>query len=152
MIDFNRLKARSSTGEALAKLQEQSKGKASYKDDREWRADVDKDGNGYAVIRFLDAPPQDGEDGTAYVKYYQHGFKGPGGWYIEKSLTSLGKPDPVSEYNTSLRAQISNCEFVRSLLVMVRHIQTTTNLSLITHHRLQVRMLRLNVSGEWGIH
>lgn len=26
----------------------------------------------------------------------------PGGWYIEKSLTTLGKQDPVSEYNTQL--------------------------------------------------
>ena len=37
-----------------------------------------------------------------WVSYWDHGFQGPGGWYIEKSLTTLGKQDPVSEYNTQL--------------------------------------------------
>ncbi len=61
--------------------------------------DVDKSGNGYAVIRFLPAP--NGED-LPFVKLYSHAFQGPGGWYIENSLTSLGQKDPVSEYNTTL--------------------------------------------------
>jgi len=68
-------------------------------DNRFWKADVDKAGNGYAVIRFLPAPG--GED-VPFVRVWDHGFQGPGGWYIEKSLTTLGKPDPVSEYNTQL--------------------------------------------------
>jgi hypothetical protein len=33
---------------------------------------------------------------------FSHGFQGPGGWYIENSLTTLGQKDPVSEYNTQL--------------------------------------------------
>jgi hypothetical protein len=36
------------------------------------------------------------------VKLYSHAFQGPGGWYIENSLTTLGQKDPVSEYNTML--------------------------------------------------
>jgi gp32 DNA binding protein like len=68
-------------------------------DDRYWKPDVDKAGNGYAIIRFLPAPV--GED-VPFVRIWDHGFQGPGGWYIEKSLTTLQKPDPVSEYNTKL--------------------------------------------------
>lgn len=64
-----------------------------------WRPDVDKGGNGYAVIRFLPAP--EGED-VPFVRIWDHGFQGPGGWYIEKSLSTIGEPDPVSEYNKQL--------------------------------------------------
>jgi len=71
-------------------------------DDRFWQPDVDAAGNGYAVIRFLDTPAVDGEDGLPWVQVWSHGFQGPGGWYIENSLTTLGKNDPVSEYNTVL--------------------------------------------------
>jgi hypothetical protein len=66
----------------------------------QWKATVDKAGNGYAVIRFLPAP--EGED-LPWVRYWDHGFKGSTGrWYIEKSLTSIGQPDPVSEINSVL--------------------------------------------------
>jgi hypothetical protein len=64
-----------------------------------WKPELDKSGNGYAVIRFLPTP--DGEE-MPWVSYFDHGFQGPGGWYIEKSLTTIGKQDPVSEYNTQL--------------------------------------------------
>jgi hypothetical protein len=37
-----------------------------------------------------------------WVQYFDHGFQGPGGWYIEKSLTTLNEKDPVSEHNTEL--------------------------------------------------
>ena len=71
----------------------------SYVDDRIWKPTVDKAGNGYAVLRFL--PGKDGE--IPFVRYWDHGFKGPGGlWYIEKSLTSISQPDPVSEMNSKL--------------------------------------------------
>src|ERR1017187_5261891 len=74
-----------------------------FKDDeRFWSLSVDKAGNGHAIIRFLDTPECDGEDGLPYVQVWSHGFQGPGGWYIENSLTTIGKPDPVSEYNTKL--------------------------------------------------
>ena len=73
--------------------------KKSYGDDRDWKATVDKAGNGYAVIRFLPAPT--GEE-LPFVRYWNHGFQGPGGWYIENSLTTIGQDDPVSEYNSKL--------------------------------------------------
>ena len=74
----------------------------SNADDRFWVPEVDAAGNGYAVVRFLDAPAVDGEDALPWVQIWSHGFQGPGGWYIENSLTTLGKTDPVSEYNTVL--------------------------------------------------
>lgn len=72
----------------------------SKNDERYWRPEVDKAGNGMAIIRFLDAPQ--GED-SPWIRSWSHGFKGPGGqWYIEKSLTTLGQTDPVSELNSKL--------------------------------------------------
>ena len=71
----------------------------SFNDDTMWKPELDKTGNGYAVISFLPTP--EGEE-MPWVSYFDHGFQGPGGWYIEKSLTTLNKKDPVSEYNTSL--------------------------------------------------
>ena len=68
-------------------------------DDRLWKPEVDKAGNGYAVIRFLPAP--DGED-LPWAKLYTHAFQGTGGWFIENSLTTLGQKDPVSEHNSQL--------------------------------------------------
>lgn len=76
-----------------------TKGSESYKDDRFWKPEVDQAGNGFAVIRFL--PATEGED-VPWVRIFTHGFKGPGGWYIENSLTTIGKKDPVSELNTVL--------------------------------------------------
>lgn len=74
-------------------------GNNSGGDDRLWKLTVDKAGNGHAVLRFLPAP--DGED-IPWVRIWDHGFQGPGGWYIENSLTTLGKKDPVSEHNSKL--------------------------------------------------
>ena len=68
-------------------------------DDRFWQPEVDKAGNGYAVIRFL--PAAKGED-LPWVRIWSHGFQGPGGWYIENSLTTLGQKDPVAEMNSKL--------------------------------------------------
>ena len=73
--------------------------KKSYNDDTMWKPELDKTGNGYAVVRFLPTP--EGEE-MPWVSYFDHGFQGPGGWYIEKSLTTLNKQDPVSEYNSTL--------------------------------------------------
>ena len=68
-------------------------------DDRFWKPEMDKSGNGYAVIRFL--PPPEGED-VPWAKVWSHAFQGPGGWYIENSLTTLNKKDPVGEMNRQL--------------------------------------------------
>jgi len=68
--------------------------------ERLWKCATDKAGNGYAVIRFLPAP---GTEDFPFVKIWDHGFQGPTGlWYIEKSLTTLGQPDPVGEHNSAL--------------------------------------------------
>lgn len=74
--------------------------KKSYVDERLWKPQVDKVGNGYAVIRFLPAPS--GEE-LPWVRLWNHAFQGPTGqWYIENSLTTLNQNDPVSEYNSAL--------------------------------------------------
>ena len=75
-------------------------GKKSYKDERLWKPELDKSGNGYAVLRFL--PSCEGED-LPWAKLWSHAFQGPTGqWYIENSLTTTGGKDPVSEHNTAL--------------------------------------------------
>ena len=74
--------------------------KKSYVDERLWKPELDKSGTGSAVIRFLPAP--DGEE-LPWVKVFKHAFQGPTGkWYIENSLTTIGKNDPVSEHNSAL--------------------------------------------------
>ena len=100
-MSFASLKKQSSLGSLTAKLvKEVEKTNSVNKgDERLWKPEVDKAGNGYAVIRFLPAP--DGED-LPWVKMYSHAFQGPGGWYIENSLTTLNQKDPCSEFNTSL--------------------------------------------------
>tara|TARA_R100001129_G_scaffold126402_1_gene88621 strand:+ start:379 stop:1263 length:885 start_codon:yes stop_codon:yes gene_type:complete len=101
-MSFANLKKQSKLGSLTAKLVkevEKLNTNGTSGDDRLWKLEVDKSGNGYAVIRFLPAP--DGED-LPFVKLYSHAFQGPGGWYIENSLTTLGSKDPVSEYNSQL--------------------------------------------------
>ena len=68
-------------------------------DDRLWKPELDKSGNGYAVNRFL--PPPEGEE-LPWAKVFSHAFQGPGGWYIENSLTTIGKSDPVGDLNRKL--------------------------------------------------
>jgi len=86
--------------EQVNKLNDKSSEKKSYEDTRFWKPTVDKAGNGMAVIRFL--PAAEGED-MPWVQLFSHSFQGPTGqWYIENSLTTLNKKDPVSEYNTML--------------------------------------------------
>jgi len=84
----------------LTKKIEDSKS-GGYGDDRYWKFECDKANNGYAVVRFLPAPP--GED-MPFVKIYEHAFKDPktNKWYIENSRTTLGETDPVSEANSEL--------------------------------------------------
>jgi hypothetical protein len=100
----------------------------SYVDERIWKPSVDKAGNGYAVLRFL--PATEGAE-LPWVRYWDHGFKGPTGlWYIENSLTSIGQPDPVGELNSKLwnsgidsdkeraRAQKRRLHYVTNILVL----------------------------------
>jgi hypothetical protein len=100
-MSFASLKKQSSLGSLTAKLVKEVEKSNSPQggDDRLWKPEVDKAGNGYAVIRFLPAP--DGEE-LPWTRMYSHAFQGPGGWYIENSLTTMNQKDPVSEYNTQL--------------------------------------------------
>jgi hypothetical protein len=101
-MSFSDLKKQSKLGSLTAKLVKEveklSSGESSI-DDRFWKPEVDKVGNGFATIRFLPAP--EGEE-LPWTKIWSHAFQGPGGWYIENSLTTLGQKDPVSEYNRGL--------------------------------------------------
>ena len=100
-MSFADLKSKSGSFEKLhtelAKVNSPSQ--VSYEDARLWKPDLDKSGNGFAVIRFL---PQPAAEDLPWVRLWNHAFSGPGGWYIENSLTTIGKSDPVSEYNTEL--------------------------------------------------
>jgi hypothetical protein len=101
-MSFENLKKQSKLGSLTAKLVkevEKMSTTASSGDDRLWKPEMDKTGNGFAIIRFLPAP--EGED-VPWAKMYSHGFQGNGGWFIENSLTTLGQKDPVSEYNRTL--------------------------------------------------
>jgi len=104
-MDFEQLKSSSSGFDALTKAletnlnPEDNSNKNKYQDDRFWKPELDKTGNGYAVIRFL--PAVEGED-LPWQRVWSHAFQGTGGWYIENSLTTLNQKDPVSEENTRL--------------------------------------------------
>jgi hypothetical protein len=105
MSDFSALKRNRNTFDSLKKAMEapSTNAEAGSKDDtRFWQPEVDKAGNGMAIIRFLPAPAADGDDALPWVRVFNHGFQGPGGWYIENSLTTLNQKDPVSEYNSIL--------------------------------------------------
>jgi len=101
-MSFADLKKQSSLGsltQKLVKEVEKMNTTGGGADERLWKPELDKTGNGYAVIRFLPSP--EGED-IPWAKLYSHAFQGPGGWYIENSLTTTGGKDPVSDYNREL--------------------------------------------------
>ena len=99
---FAALKKQSRSGsltERLMKKVEKLNEKGNNTDERLWKPAVDKAGNGYAVVRFL---PAHANCELPWTQVWSHAFQGPGGWYIENSLTTLGKDDPVGELNRSL--------------------------------------------------
>lgn len=100
-MSFKDMKSRSKKGfEKLNKeLEKINTSNSSFKDDRIWKATQDKSGNGYAVIRFLPAP--EGED-VPWVRRFNHGFKGPGGWCIENCPTTIDGSCPICEANSEL--------------------------------------------------
>ena len=104
-MDFESLKTSSSGFDKLTKALEEnlnpedSKKQNKYQDERLWKPELDKTGNGYAVLRFL---PATSREDMPWVRLWSHAFQGPGGWYIENSLTTLGHKAPVSEENTRL--------------------------------------------------
>jgi hypothetical protein len=114
-MSFENLKKQSSIGSLTAKLVKEVEKMSSTSggaDERLWKPEMDKTGVGSAVIRFLPAP--DGEE-LPWAKMYSHAFQGPGGWYIENSLTTIGQKDPLGEYNRELwnTGSETNKEIVR---------------------------------------
>lgn len=105
MSSFASLKRNSSSLEKLTKaiesVQQPSEG-GSREDTRFWQPTVDKAGNGMAIIRFLPAPAADGDDALPWVRIFNHGFQGPGGWLIDNCLTSISEKCPVCEHNSTL--------------------------------------------------
>ena len=101
-MSFAALKKQSRSGsltERLMKKVEKLNEKGNNTDERLWKPAVDKAGNGYAVIRFL---PAHANCELPWTQVWSHAFQGTGGWYIENSLTTIGKDDPVGELNRSL--------------------------------------------------
>ena len=100
-MSFSALKRDSASAfQKLTKdLEMVSSGESNSKDDNLWKPEMDKGGNGYAVIRFLPAP---NEEDLPWAKLFSHAFQGPGGWYIENSLTTINKSDPVGDLNRQL--------------------------------------------------
>ena len=101
-MSFASLKKQSNLGSLTAKLVkevEKVNNSGGGGDERLWKPELDKSGNGFAVIRFLPAPDK---EEIPWAKLYTHAFQGPGGWYIENSLTTVGGKDPVSDYNREL--------------------------------------------------
>ena len=101
-MSFAALKKQSKAGsltERLMKKVEKLNEKGNNTDERLWKPAVDKAGNGYAVVRFL---PAHANCELPWTQVWSHAFQGPGGWYIENSLTTIGKDDPVGELNRSL--------------------------------------------------
>ena len=105
MSSFANLKRNRSSLDKLTKALEQTTqtAEAGSKDDnRFWQPEVDKAGNGMAIIRFLPAPAVDGDDALPWARTFSHGFQGPGGWFIDNCLTTLGEKCPVCEHNNTL--------------------------------------------------
>ena len=76
-----------------------------YGDNRFWKMEVDKAGNGTATIRFLTRTVKiiDGKDVVdelPWTRVFNHGFQGPTGrWFIEDCPTTIGQPCPACEQN-----------------------------------------------------
>jgi hypothetical protein len=105
MSSFANLKRNKSSFDKLTKAIEatsQTSTEGSRDDTRFWQPEVDKSGNGMAVIRFLAAPAADGDDALPWVRVFSHGFQGPGGWLIDNCLTTLNEKCPVCEHNSVL--------------------------------------------------
>ena len=119
--------SRTSNIDKMLQVANQDKRK-NFNDPRFWKPTLDKAKNGYAVIRFLPAPA--GES-LPWAKYIKYGFRGPTGqWYIENSLMTFGKPDPVAELNkrmwdtgsaenqAQVRTRSQRIQFVSNILVL----------------------------------
>jgi len=149
-MDFDTLKSSSSNFDKLTKALEQNlkpedqANKNKYQDDRLWKIEMDKTGNGYAVIRFL--PASNGED-MPWQRVWSHAFQDKGGWYIENSLTTLGNKDPVSEENTRLwnTGVESDKEIAKKENESYLTMQMFWSLVTLKIHKMKVELLYLNL-------
>lgn len=101
-VDFKALKKGNSIDKLRGAVEALAKPKYAKDDERFWQPELDKAGNGFAIIRLLDAPAVDGEDALPWVQLFTHGFQGPGGWYIENCPTTLQGKCPACEHNNKL--------------------------------------------------
>lgn len=114
-MSFSDLKKKSSLGTLTSKLLnevEKMNSSGGSSDDRLWKPEVDKAGNGFAVVRFLPSP--EGEE-LPWAKVYTHAFQGTGGWLIDNCLTTINQSCPVCESNRELwnTGSKSNQDIVR---------------------------------------
>jgi hypothetical protein len=113
-MSFSELKKKSSLGSLTSKLlsEVEKMNTSSGSDERIWKPEVDKAGNGFAVIRFLPAP--EGEE-LPWAKVYSHAFQGTGGWLIDGCLTTINQSCPICEANRELwnTGSKANQEIVR---------------------------------------
>ncbi len=133
MTAFSKLKKSSGDLNRLKKEIEKQDAGARQTDERFWKPDIDKAGNGSAIIRFLPGPAVDGDEALPFVRYFSHAFQGNKGWYFENSLTTFKEADPCAEYNSYLwnlidhkdsphrvqaRAQKRKLNYVSNILVI----------------------------------
>ena len=104
-MDFEKLKRSRSTDsltKEVLKVSQPTEGVYEKDDERFWQPEVDKAGNGMAIIRFLPAPAADGDDALPWVRRFNHAFQGTGGWLIDNCLTTNSQACPVCEHNSIL--------------------------------------------------
>jgi hypothetical protein len=99
---LKRDRSNSSLTKEVQKINQPIEGGYNKDDDRFWQPETDKAGNGMAIIRFLPAPAIDGDDALPWVRRFNHGFQGPGGWLIDECLTTNNQKCPVCEHNSVL--------------------------------------------------
>lgn len=92
----------SSLMEKLDKMAAKGGGKFES-DPTEWAPTKDAAGNASAIVRFLPAKDENGED-VPFVKLLSHSVKNNGQWYIENCPTTspINERCPVCDHNSSL--------------------------------------------------
>lgn len=85
----------------LKEVEKLSSAGNSSDDGTYWQPEVDKVGNGQAVIRFLPAAP---DNEYPWVRVFSHGFKNKasGKWFIDNCPTTLSMECPVCAANNEL--------------------------------------------------
>lgn len=95
-LKSNRKSLRATIEKAVTEV---GKRTAREEDTRFWFPVQDEKGAASTVFRYL--PPAEGQT-LPWAKRYQHGFKGPNGWFIENCPTTIGQDCPVCTANKEL--------------------------------------------------